>query len=381
MIDSEDFLDRLLQKKISLFTGVPCSLLKPLINRVLSERDLTYISAASEGEAVGIAMGNALTGHMGAVMLQNSGLGNIVDPITSLAHVYKIPCLLIISHRGELGTGDAVHHQVMGRITEQLLDNLGIYHQIFPSTEMEIEEKVAKAVNHMSNTKFSSAFVLKKGMVKGFNRELPSTEPKLEKGEMLENEARGEIRVARKQAVMQVADNLRKGELVISTAGKISRELFCIADRPGNFYMQGSMGCAASIGLGVALGQDKATTVVLDGDGAVLMKMGTLATIGHYQPKRFLHVILDNESHDSTGGQPTVSSTVSFARIAISCGYCRAVTVYGLDRFNHYLNSFLHKEGPSLLHMKVRRGADKNLGRPDLSPEEIRTRFMECARP
>jgi phosphonopyruvate decarboxylase len=375
MIDSRDLLARLLQEKVGLFTGVPCSLLKPLINCVLSKADLAYIGAASEGEAVGMSVGSYLAGRVAVVMLQNSGLGNIVDPMTSLTNVYKIPCLLIISHRGEPGIGDAAHHQIMGRITEELLDTLGIYWQSFPIDAMEIEAKVASAFEHMSVTSLPSAFVLKKGMVRKFNPESPVAKPEVEKGQVLENGEKEDIKATRKQAVIKVAGNLRQGELVISTAGKISRELSCFADRPSNFYMQGSMGCAASIGLGVALGQDKRTTVVLDGDGAVLMKMGTLATIGHYRPKRFLHIILDNESHDSTGGQPTVSSTISFPQIAVSCGYCRAVTVYSLDKLNQYLNSFLSEEGPSLLHMKVRKGADKDLARPTLSPEEIRDRF------
>ena len=377
MIDSKDFLDCVLQENVGLFTGVPCSLLKPFINCVIAEKELTYVSATSEGEAIGIAAGSYLAGKIAVVMLQNAGLGNIVNPITSLTNIYKIPCLLMISHRGEPGSKDAVQHEIMGRITEELLDTLGIYHQVFPAKDAEIEEKVSNAFKHIRDTSLPSAFVLKRGMVKEFNPEFRLIEPDITEGQVLNNKENKTIKVTRKQSVIEIANSLKEGELLISTTGKISRELFDFADSPRNFYMQGSMGCAASIGLGLALSQKK-KVVVLDGDGAMLMKMGTLATVGHYQPKHFVHIVLDNQSYDTTGGQPAVSATVSFPQIAVASGYRRAVTVYRLDGLNQYLNSFLSKEGPSMLHMKVKKGADKNLGRPTLSPEEIRDRFMEC---
>lgn len=379
MIDSKDFLDRVLQEKVGLFTGVPCSLLKPFINHVIANDNLTYISATSEGEAIGIATGSYLAGRIAVVMLQNSGLGNIVNPITSLTNIYKIPCLLIISHRGEPGSKDAVQHEIMGRITEKLLDTLGIYHQVFPAKDAEIEQKVSNAFKHIRDTLLPSALVLKKGMVKAFNPEFTSVEIGGTEGQVLDNRENKTIKVTGKQVVIEVANNLEEGELLISTTGKISRELFDFVDRPNNFYMQGSMGCAVSIGLGIALSQNRKKVVVLDGDGAVLMKMGTLATVGHYQPKHFVHIVFDNESYGTTGGQPAVSSTVSFSKIAIFSGYRRAVTVYSLDSFNQYLNSFLNEEGPSMLHIKIKKGVvDKNLGRPTLSPEEIKDRFMEC---
>lgn len=379
MIDSKNFLDRILQEDIGLFTGVPCSLLKPFINRVIINNQLAYISATSEGEGVGIAVGSYLAGKIAVVMLQNSGLGNIVNPITSLTNIYKIPCLLIISHRGEPGSKDAVQHEIMGKITEGLLDILGIYHQQFPTKDAEIEEKVSNTFKHVRETSLPSAFVLKRGMVKSNDElQIASYELKNIAYKEFNNREDEVIRVARKQAVVEVANNLNEDVLLVSTTGKISRELFDLADRPANFYMQGSMGCAVSIGLGLALNQKRKRIVVIDGDGAVLMKMGTLATVGHYQPKHFVHVVLDNQSYDTTGGQPAVSSTVSFPEIAVACGYRRAVTVYSLDSLNQYLSRFLGEEGPSMLHMKVRKGADKNLGRPTLSPEEIKDRFMEC---
>ena len=195
-------------------------------------------------------------------------------------------------------------------------------------------------------------------------------------GVILDDKKNKYEKIERKAAIVKVARNIGDDDLLVSTTGKISRELFSFADRPSNFYMQGSMGCAASIGLGLALNQQK-KVIVLDGDGAVLMKMGTLATIGYYQPKQFLHIILDNQSYDSTGGQPTVASNVSFPRIAAACGYERTASAVDMQEFNQYLFQFLNEKGPSLIHLNVEKGAAKHLGRPSLTPEEIKSRFME----
>ena len=265
----------------------------------------------------------------------------------------------------------------MGRITAELLDVLEIYHQEFPTRKSEIDEKLDSAFKHIHETSLPSAFLLKKGMVEDFDVGFPSTGPGIHRGRILHGKAEGTGEIARKQAVIEVAANLKEDELLVSTTGKISRELFDFADRASNFYMQGSMGYAASIGLGLALGQKK-KVVVLDGDGAALMKMGTLATVGYYQPGHFTHIILDNQSYDTTGGQRSVSPVVSFPEVAVACGYQRAITVCSQGSLGKYLNRFLGEKGPSLLHVKVKKGADKNLGRPTLSPEEIKDRFVEC---
>jgi len=183
------------------------------------------------------------------------------------------------------------------------------------------------------------------------------------------------VTMKRAEAIESLQQKIGADDLIVSTTGKISRELFEIEDRAGNFYMQGSMGHAASIGLGLSLNQSK-PVVVLDGDGAVLMKMGTLATVGNLQPERFLHIILDNGCYDTTGAQLSVSSTLSFADIALACNYKRAASVCTEHEMIEYIDLFKKEKGPSLIHMKVLKGADKNLGRPTLSPVEIRERFM-----
>ena len=377
MINASEMVSSLTARGYTFFTGVPCSFLKPMINQVINCADLCYIGASNEGEAVGIAAGSHLASKTAVVMMQNSGLGNIVNPVTSLTNIYKIPCLFIIALRGEPELHDAVQHEIMGKITHELLELLGIQYEVFPSRPDEIDSKIQTAHEYLSRSSVPIAFVLKKGSVEEYNPVLDLKKTNGRTGIVLNGKKKVCEGIKRKTAIFEVAINIGADDLLISTTGKISRELFYCADRPANFYMQGSMGCAASIGLGLAINQQK-KVIVLDGDGAVLMKMGTLATIGYYQPQKFLHIILDNQSYDTTGGQPTVSSNVSFPKIAIACGYKRAVTAVDLQEFVHYIQQFLHKKGPSLIHFNVEKGAEKNLGRPSLTPEEIKERFMEA---
>jgi len=378
VIDAREFLDAVRQHKVGLFTGVPCSLLKPLINHVILDDSLRYVSAVSEGEAVGIAAGSSLTGRIGVVMLQNSGLGNTVNPITSLTNIYKIPCLLIISHRGDPeGKKDAVQHTIMGRITGEMLDLLGVYRQNFPSELAEVGPTVERAFSRMQRDSLPAAFVLKRDVVTPFNPNFLARHLERTPGMVVQNDECPRVALTRREAIAEIAALLHERDLVVSATGKISRELFTCCDRPGNFYMQGSMGTTAAIGLGVALNRPERQMVILDGDGAVLMRMGSLATVGYYQPSHYLHVVLDNASYDSTGGQQSVAPAVSFPDVAVAAGYRRAVTVYSLGALRDYWQRFRQEEGPSMLHVKALKGADKSLGRPSWTPEEIRDRFME----
>lgn len=378
MVDAREFLDAVQQHKVGLFIGVPCSLLKPLINHVILDDSLRYVSAVSEGEAIGIAAGSSLTGRIGVVMLQNSGLGNVVNPITSLTNIYRIPCLLIISQRGDLeGKEDAVQHRFMGRITNDLLDLLDVYRQNFPPESAKVGPTVERAFSRMRRDSLPAAFVLKQGIVTPFDSHFPVSYLERTMGMVIQNDEPSRVALTRREAIVEIGDLLCEQALVVSATGKISRELFTCCDRPGNFYMQGSMGTTAAIGLGVALNRPERRIVILDGDGAVLMRMGSLATVGYYQPSHYLHVVLDNASYDSTGGQPSVAPAVSFPDMAIAAGYRRAVSVYSLTALRDYWQQFQQEEGPSMLHVRVLKGAGKSLGRPAWTPEEIRDRFME----
>jgi len=378
MIDARLFLDELRERNAGLFTGVPCSLLKPFINHTILATDLRYVCAVTEGEAVGIAVGSTLAGRTGVVLLQNSGLGNTVNPITSLTNIYRIPCLLIVSHRGDPeGRKDAAQHAVMGRITGDMLDLIDVYRQDFPGGEGDVAVAVERAFAHMKENALPAAFVLKRDVVEPFEPDFPAEEIRGERGKTVANDEKPRVVMKRSDAVAAIADLLDRSDLVVSATGKTSRELAACHDRPGNFYMQGSMGTTAAIGLGVALVRPERRMVILDGDGAVLMRMGSLATVGHYQPEGFVHVLLDNGAYDSTGGQQTVSPSVHFPGVAVAAGYRRAATVYSASQLREFWKLFAGEPGPSLLHVKVLKGAKKDLPRPAWTPVDIRDRFME----
>ncbi len=376
MLESSDIIATFVDRGYSFYAGVPCSFIKPLINRVIGCERLKYVAASSEGEAVALAAGSFLAGRLAVVMLQNSGLGNIVNPLTSLTNIYKIPCLVLISLRGQPGVKDAVQHTIMGAITPALLETLNVRYAMLPAQREAFDGAFDGLDAYMRKSQLPAAFVLPKGGIAEYNPTFSENGTGWTKGVVFNGADAPRSIIKRGDAICCFAECLDDRDLVISTTGKISRELFTCADRPGNFYMQGSMGCAAGIGLGLGLTQRK-RVVVLDGDGAVLMKMGTLATIGSYQPQDFLHVILDNQSYDSTGGQPSTSPAVSFPDIAAACGYRRAVTAGDMDEFRHYYFAFRDENGPSLIHMTVAKGAASQLGRPTLTPEEIKRRFME----
>ena len=376
MIDAHDFLERIQKENIGLATGVPGSLLSPLTNHIVGIDNFGYISAVSEGEAIGIAAGSSLAGRIGIVLIQNSGLGNIVNPVTSLTNVYQIPFLLIVSHRGDPGKKpDAAQHTIMGEITNSLIDLIGIYRQDFPSNYLEIDTAVSSAFDFMRKESLPAAFVLKRDVLQSYEYHGQHNDYDYELGMLLSNDESPIISLSIRDAIELLSLDQ---DICVSTTGIISRELFQVRDRPLNFYMQGSMGTAASLGLGVALNKPNRKVAVFDGDGSILMRLGSLATVGYHKPANYVHVVLDNEMYASTGGQPSAAPAVSLSDMAIAAGYRKAITVYGADALSHYWNQFQHDEaGPSLLHVKVKRIADKMPPRPTLSPPEIANRFSE----
>jgi len=377
MIDANLFLDHIYDENIGLSSGVPGSLLSPITNRIVSHESLRYVSAVSEGEAVGIAAGSSLAGKIGVILIQNSGLGNVVNPITSLTNIYKIPVLLIVSHRGDPDSQpDAAQHIIMGKITDSLIDLMGIYRQEFPSNDIDVTSAVSRAFDHMRSTQIPAAFVLKRNMLQSYVHAKDLHQEAFNKnvGEMEEND---EPKIVK----LKLTDAINKfhfgQDIVISTTGILSRALFQYNDRPQNFYMQGSMGTAAALGLGISLIKSKQRIVVLDGDGAILMRLGSLATVGHYKPSNYIHVVFDNEMYASTGGQPSVSSTVSLSEMALAAGYRRAVTVYSNDSLSYFWEKFHSVEGPIFLHIKLKHIQEQMPSRPSLTPIEITSRFVE----
>jgi phosphonopyruvate decarboxylase len=374
MIDAETFLNSAKMRGLSFFTGVPCSFLTPLINRVISDEKSDYVGATSEGEAVGIAAGAWLAGRENAMMCQNSGLGNAVNPLTSLNHPFRIPTLLIVTWRAGPETPDEPQHELMGRITPSLLEVMTIPHRPFPTAEEEVDGALDEAFQHMGEHGTPFAFIMAKNSVAAETLTPPPAKPP-PPGNCHDLSTGGQ-RASRVQALERLLEIIPHQAAVIATTGKCGRELFTLADRPQHLYQVGSMGCAGAMGLGVAINSEH-TVVVLDGDGAALMKLGSLATIGAQAPRNLVHVLLDNGVHDSTGGQPTVSPGVDFSAIAIACGYPKAHRCDDLEGFGQALAGAWRGRGPHFIHMRIAPGSMAKLGRPTLAPATIARRFRD----
>ncbi|MCM2427014.1 phosphonopyruvate decarboxylase [Streptomyces sp. RKAG337] len=349
------------------FTGVPCSFLGPVISCLESEHPDRYVIAANEGEAVAIAAGSYLAGQRPVVILQNSGLGNAVNPLTSLCHTLRLPVLLLVTWRGEPGTPDEPQHELMGRITPGLLTAMGIRNEILPENELSLRERLRAADDHMRETGLPFAFVVPKGAVG----------PYLPTSGRTAMPAPGAGLMARSEAIGQVMGAIGEKALVVATTGRTARELERDWDRPENLYVVGSMGCASSVALGIALHTPSRRVVVLDGDGAALMRLEAMATIGRLAPPNLLHVILDNESYESTGGQPTGSRQLNFTEVAAACGYHSATEVSSAAGLKAALAQQLSHAGHALVRVRVRVASrsDPGLGRPALPPPASAARF------
>jgi phosphonopyruvate decarboxylase len=374
MIQASDFIGPAKVLGFNRWAGVPCSFLTPFINSVIDDPEMSYLSTANEGDAVAAATGAAVAGERTVAMMQNSGLGNAVSPLSSLNWVFRIPVLLIVTLRGEPGLQDEPQHELMGQITGRILDELQIPWDWFPRDADSVEGALMVANWHMDRSGLPYAFIMKKGSVD--KTELKTRwQPASAPAPFSADDFRpGEPKMTRQQALAAVVEQTPEAEtIVIGTTGYTGRELFAIADRPNQLYMVGSMGCASSFGLGLSLALPGKRIVVADGDGAALMRMGNFATAGAYGRDNFHHLVLDNGVHESTGGQSTVSRAISFAGIARACGYHRAEE--GLDADD--LQGFLRGDrGPSLLQLKTRRGVPEGLPRPDVTPREVKQRLM-----
>jgi phosphonopyruvate decarboxylase len=351
--------------------------LTPLINAVINDRELDYVGATSEGEAVGINLGASLAGRKTVTLCQNSGLGNTVNPLTSLNFPFRIPTLLITTWRGEPGLADEPQHELMGRITQPLLDTLEIPWLPFPEEAAGIDAAFEQADSSMRERQLPFAFVLRKGTIAPCALQPRERRAASAARERILPFDSPEERLTRTGAIEHVLRSCGDDDAIVATTGKTGRELFTVADRPGNLYVVGGMGTASAIGLGIAHALPRQRVIVLDGDGAALMKMGTIATIGHHQPERLMHIILDNEAHDSTGGQSTVSSTVDFARIAAAAGYRQVFSAERGEDLDASIAEMRANRGPSLLHLKIRGGSPEKLGRPTVKPPAIKERFMQ----
>ncbi len=380
MIEARDFVDRACAAGFDWYAGVPCSFLTPFINYVIGDPALTYVSAANEGDAVAAACGAAIGARGGVAMMQNSGLGNAVSPLTSLAYVFRIPLLVICTHRGAPGLKDEPQHELMGRITGDLFDTMEIPWEYFPADTADIGPALERAQAYLTRERRPYAFVMRKGTVSPHPLSNPPP-PERERATQVTGpsieQCAAAARPTRAQALARIIDaSPERGSVVIATTGFSGRELYAAADRANQLYMVGSMGCASSLGLGLALARPDLHVIVIDGDGAGLMRMGNLATLGAYAGGNLSHVLLDNEAHDSTGAQATVSAGVDFAGIARACGYAVAARAAHPDDLSAFLAQ-PRGNGPRFVHMKITTGTIDDLPRPAITPAAVLERLQE----
>ena len=371
MLDCEKFYNLLVDREIEFFTGIPDSLLKDfnayIIDNVTNDK---HIIAANEGASIALAAGHYLaTKKIGLVYMQNSGLGNAVNPLISLVdkEVYSIPLLLIIGWRGEPNEKDEPQHVKQGRITLKLLDTLEIPFEVLPDDIEDVKESLEKAFKYMNEYKAPYAFVVRKGIFEKYE---------------CKNETEQNYDLSRESAIKIIVNNLGDNDIIVSTTGMTSRELFeyreeMKQDHNNDFLTVGSMGHASQIALGIAMSKPERQIFCLDGDGAIIMHMGSLGIIGSKSAKNFKHVVLNNSAHGSVGGQPTVGDEIDIISMARSCKYKVA---YKVETKNELIEKILllrSVDGPALLEIRVNKEYRKELGRPTISPKENKETFMK----
>lgn len=371
MVDPALFFDQLTARGIGMFTGVPDSLLKSLCAYIDDHGEsVRHIITANEGNAVALAAGFHLgTGKVAAVYMQNSGLGNALNPLASLCdpQVYSIPMLLIIGWRGEPGVKDEPQHVKQGRITPAQLETAEIPYRIL-TAEGDADSLLDDLFKIMDDKQTPVALLVRKDTFS----EYKSIRKKVS-AESLTREA----------ALSVLLDLGRPDDLLVSTTGKTSRELFELRKKRGeapiDFLTVGSMGHTSSIALGVALGNPDRRVICLDGDGSMIMHMGALPIIGSLAPTNLIHVVINNGAHESVGGQATVARSIDFALLAQACGYRHYLSADSAEEIADAFNEENLLEGPVLFEIQVKTGSRADLGRPSSTPIENKVSFMRHA--
>ena len=371
MIKAEFFIEKLRENGIDCFAGVPDSLLKNICAYITDNFDARHnIITANEGAAIGFAAGHFLaTGQPACVYMQNSGQGNTINPLASLTDkdVYNIPVLLIIGWRGRPGVHDEPQHVKQGKVTLGLLDVMGIGYEVLSKDEKEAAAQIDRAVAALRNNEVY-ALVIEKDTFDDY---------KLQKIEV------NDLPMSREEAIQTVAQALDAKDVIVSTTGMISRELFEAREAWGqnherDFLTVGSMGHASQIALGIALEKQDRKVWCFDGDGATIMHMGSMAIVASKKPANFIHVVFNNGAHDSVGGQPTVGLKIDLPAIAKAAGYAAAYSVSTKEELNSQLSilNSQFKAGPVLLEIKVKKGNRKDLGRPTTTPIQNKEALM-----
>jgi phosphonopyruvate decarboxylase len=368
VIDARLFCEILKQNSIQFYAGVPDSLLKDFCECISSAEN--NIICANEGAAIGVAAGHYLSsGNVGLVYMQNSGLGNAVNPLASLVdpEVYNIPVLLVIGWRGEPGKKDEPQHIKQGRITIEMLNVLKIPYDIIDDKTENVELIIGKACSVMKEKQCPYALVIRENTFESYK---------------VVNETALDYEFSREDVIKFIIDKLDVDDIVVSTTGKTSREIFEYREllnkgHANDFLTVGSMGHASQIAMGIAINKPSRNIYCLDGDGSALMHMGSMAIIGSLVLDNYKHIIINNGAHDSVGGQPTVGFDIQFTDIAKACGYKTVLLAEKEEDIQRSLDILKNSKGTSLLEIRVKKGSRKDLGRPTTTPIENKKNFME----
>lgn len=371
MVSPKFFIDTLKSYDIDFFAGVPDSLLKNICAYLTDHFPANQnIIAANEGGAMGIAAGYHLaTGKIPVVYMQNSGEGNIINPLASLTdkEVYNIPVLLIIGWRGRPGVHDEPQHVKQGKVTTGLLNTMGINYAILPKDEDGAAKQIKIAADYMKSTNECYALVIEKDTFEAYQ---------------LQNVETNKLTLTREEAIQQVAASIEENACIVSTTGMISRELFeyrtvCNEGHERDFLTVGSMGHASQIALGIALQKPDRRVYCFDGDGASIMHMGNMAISASMKCKNYVHVVFNNGAHDSVGGQPTVGLKIDLCAVAKAVGYAATFSVESKEKLQKTLQVVKKTDGPVLLQICVKKGNRKDLGRPTTTPIQNKMALMD----
>jgi len=371
MISPKIFFEILNNNGITFFTGVPDSLLKDFCSYVtdnVSKEE--HIINSNEGASIALASGYYLaTGKPALVYMQNSGLGNAVNPLMSLAdiEVYSIPILLMIGWRGEPGKKDEPQHIKQGRVMLKMLEGMEIPYAVINSNTLNVKDVIENACSTIKEKNCPFALVISEGTFGDYS---------------LKKDIISEYPLKREDAIKIILDNLNDEDVIVSTTGKTSREVFEYRENNNqshqkDFLTVGSMGHCSQIALGIAMKHPDKQVYVLDGDGAAIMQMGALAILGTLASENYKHIIINNGAHDSVGGQSTVGFQINFPSIAKACGYKLTLTAETEEQIEEEISKLKQSKGPSLLEIRVNKGARKDLGRPTTTPAENKKSLME----
>lgn len=371
MVSPELFIKTLQSNGVNFFAGVPDSLLKNvcayITDNVSTENNLI---TANEGSAVGVAAGHYLaTGELSLVYMQNSGIGNAVNPLLSLADekVYSIPMILMIGWRGEPGVYDEPQHVKQGEVTLPLLQAMGIPYVVFPDDDTSATSVIGSIVTNCKKTQKPHAIIIRKGTFGSYKlrSKIPNENP-----------------ICREDAMKYVVNSIPTDSIIVSTTGKLSRELYEYRDykkqsHESDFLTVGSMGHSSSIALGIALAKPERKVFCFDGDGAFIMHMGAITNIGYLNPKNYIHIVFNNGSHESVGGQPTLGFGIDIPAIARACGYRYVSRVSQKEDIIAAIQNALNRDGSTIIEIKVCINSRENLGRPKTTPVENKEGFMK----